>query len=66
MGLESSILARMGTHINFVLIIIFDGLYFYKTALFVIILIIAIVCYLIIAFLTSEFLNYPVDEEEIM
>ncbi|MGB7970094.1 MAG: hypothetical protein WCF28_11055 [Methanobacterium sp.] len=49
-----------------ILILILDGIYFYKTALFVIILIIAIICYLIVAFLTSEFLSYPLNEEEMM
>ncbi|MGB9201778.1 hypothetical protein [Methanobacterium sp.] len=49
-----------------ILILILDGIYFYNTALFVIILIIAIICYLIVAFLTSEFLSYPLNEEEMM
>lgn len=46
------------------LILLLDGVYFYKTKfLFIIILLIAIICYLIIAFLTSDFLSYPIDEE---
>jgi hypothetical protein len=46
------------------LILLLDGVYFYKTKfLFVIILLIAIICYLIMAFLTSDFLSYPIDEE---
>jgi hypothetical protein len=47
-----------------ILIILLDGIYFYKTLLFVIILIVAIICYLIVAFLTSDFFNYPMDEKD--
>ncbi len=46
-----------------ILIIILDGVYLYKTVLFVIILTVAVICYLIVAFLTSEFLSYPQDDE---
>lgn len=49
-----------------ILIIILDWRYFYKTVLFLIILIVGIIFYLIIAFLTSEFLSYPIDDEEMM
>jgi ACR3 family arsenite efflux pump ArsB len=49
-----------------ILIFILDGLYFYKTVLFVIILIVPIICYLIVAFLTSEFFSYSRDEEKMM
>jgi len=50
-----------------ILILILDSTYFYKTRfLFVIILIVAILCYLIVAFLTSEFLSYSMDKEEMI
>ena len=49
-----------------ILIIILDGIYLYNTIFFVIILGVAIICYLIIAFMTSEFLSYSVNEKEMM
>jgi hypothetical protein len=47
-----------------VLILLLDAVYFYKTVLFDIILIVAVIGYIILAYLTSEYLSYPSDYEE--
>lgn len=49
-----------------ILILLLDSMYFYKTILFGIILIVAIICYIVVALITSEFLSYPQNEEEII
>lgn len=46
-----------------ILIALLDDMYFYKTTLFGIILIIAVICYLVVALLTSEYLDDPLDKE---
>ncbi len=47
-----------------VLILVLDSMYFYKTIFFWVILIIAIICFILVALITSEYLSYPQDEEE--
>ncbi len=48
-----------------VLILLLDSnLYLYNIILFGIILIVAIICFIIVALLTSEYLSYPQDEED--
>jgi hypothetical protein len=49
-----------------ILILLLDSMYFYKTILFGIILIVTIICYIVVALITSEFLSYPQNEEEII
>ncbi|WJI10478.1 hypothetical protein FGU46_10445 [Methanobacterium sp. CWC-01] len=47
-----------------VLILILDAMYLYKSTLFGIILVVAIIGYIILAFLTSEYLSYSSDNDE--
>jgi hypothetical protein len=46
----------------FILIVLLDAIYVYKTTLFVIILIVAVICYLAVALLTSTYLRADTDE----